>query len=144
MGDVVCTIDVEIRVSGNADHQSTSGGAVYIRWGRKTCPGNGTDLLYWGKYFKALNLQFGLASLMVNSPFSSRSFGLLPTHQDLRCNLDNTNAFVFMISFRSSYVFSVFGKSKKKHHGLIYTQLAPRIKHKPGDNPKATANFENK
>ena len=32
------------------DHQRSSrGGAVYIRWGRKACSGNGTELLYWGK-----------------------------------------------------------------------------------------------
>ncbi|KAK2180771.1 hypothetical protein NP493_428g02018 [Ridgeia piscesae] len=34
--------------TGTINQASSTGGAVYIRWGRKTCPGNGTDLLYWG------------------------------------------------------------------------------------------------
>ncbi|KAK2153185.1 hypothetical protein NP493_2341g00002 [Ridgeia piscesae] len=34
-------------------HHSSTGGAVYIRWGRTTCPGNGTTLVYAGKYINA-------------------------------------------------------------------------------------------
>ena len=59
IADVISATYFQIGVSGTADQHSTSGGAVYIRWGRKTCPGNGTDLLYWGKYFKAVNWHFG-------------------------------------------------------------------------------------
>ncbi|KAK2174306.1 hypothetical protein NP493_812g02034 [Ridgeia piscesae] len=36
--------------SGDNNQHSSTGGAVYIRWGRKTCPGNGTDLLYSGTF----------------------------------------------------------------------------------------------
>ena len=41
-------IDVHADISGTVSQQSSTGGAVYTRWGRKTCHGNGTDLLYWG------------------------------------------------------------------------------------------------
>ncbi|KAI0232754.1 hypothetical protein LSAT2_016965 [Lamellibrachia satsuma] len=34
--------------TGTANQHSSTGGAVYTRWGRKACPGNGTDLLYSG------------------------------------------------------------------------------------------------
>ena len=34
-------------------HHSSTGGAVYIRWGRTTCPGNDTTLVYAGKYINA-------------------------------------------------------------------------------------------
>ena len=37
------------------DNQHLSkGGAMYIRWGRKTFSGNGTELVYWGKYFSRI------------------------------------------------------------------------------------------
>ena len=41
---------VHADISGTVNQQSSIGGAVYTRWGRKTCPGNGTDLLYWGTH----------------------------------------------------------------------------------------------
>jgi len=25
-------------------------GSTFVRWGRKTCPGNGTEMVYWGTY----------------------------------------------------------------------------------------------
>ncbi|KAI0208131.1 hypothetical protein LSAT2_007226 [Lamellibrachia satsuma] len=34
--------------TGTDNQHSSRGGAVYIRWGRKTCSGNDTELLYWG------------------------------------------------------------------------------------------------
>ena len=81
------------------------------------------------------------SALATNGPFSSRSFRFILTHQDLRCNLCNTNAIVFLISFRCIYDFSVLRKSKtnSKNYGLINNQLAPRIKQKTGENTKATA-----
>ncbi|KAI0233410.1 hypothetical protein LSAT2_016339 [Lamellibrachia satsuma] len=38
----------DIKDRGTSTQHSSRGGAVYIRWGRKTCSGNGTELLYWG------------------------------------------------------------------------------------------------
>ena len=40
-------------VPDSDSHHSSTGGAVYIRWGRTTCPGNGTTLVYAGKYINA-------------------------------------------------------------------------------------------
>ena len=40
-------------VPDSDSHRSSTGGAVYIRWGRTTCPGNGTTLVYAGKYINA-------------------------------------------------------------------------------------------
>ena len=49
VGTICRTIPNRTDFSGKASQQSSTGGAVYTRSGRKMCPGNGTDLLYWGE-----------------------------------------------------------------------------------------------